>query len=212
MRGNRSSSSSCRISFASSRSVFFLPTAAARMRAASPIQLVSALGQQTPEPLARRSRLEAHPHPLALPLQLAVKRYRFRRMRQPLFLHGPYLIVKDRENFEPHMEITTYNQPRWLLSGPPVLFAQEHQQATPARSQGRYEIKRRRRCAAGVEGPAFSPHPASATFCACFSTERSRRVVKNPARASLEIDWRLRQPVDDRRHIARAKAIVDIDH
>ena len=88
-------------------------------------QLVPAFGQQTPEPLARRSRLDAYPYRLALRLQPAVKLYRLLRMFQPLFPDTCPSIVKDRENLKPSMEVTTYNQHRWLLSEPPVLFAQK---------------------------------------------------------------------------------------
>ena len=78
-------------------------------------QLVPAFPQQTPEPLARRSRLDAHPHLLALLLQPTVKPYRLGSMLQPSFCRCPSSIVKDRENLKPSVKVTTYNQHRWLL-------------------------------------------------------------------------------------------------
>ena len=75
-----------------------------------------AFGQQTPEPLARRARFNADPRCLALLPKVPVKRDRLVGMRQLLLLHFSRSVVKDRENFEPGMKITAYNQHRWLLS------------------------------------------------------------------------------------------------
>src|SRR5208337_3792272 len=95
-----------------------------------------ALLQQPPEPLARRARLQAHPH---LALQPTIKLRRLRGMQQLLLSDLSRLIVKDHHLLKPRMEITAYNPHGWLLPGSSAFFAKTDY---PSRGQPRYEIKR----------------------------------------------------------------------
>lgn len=78
-------------------------------------QLVPTLGQQPSKPGARRSRFDPHRRLLR---QAPIKRHRLLRMQQLLLTDLFVSVVKDRDNLEPGMEITTYNQHRSLLPSP----------------------------------------------------------------------------------------------